>query len=226
MEVLFPRHPAFSLTFFLLCGHYVPVHILPAPRNLTERFDLLIRRLCDAVAIQSAKWAYITPLMVLVWGRLRRMSRRFASLVARMEAGRLKPPRPPAPNPDPGKTRPPRPPPSWPPVPSSPGWLLHYVQLEAAATANLLRHMIEHDPEMRGLLEAAPQLGRILRPLLRMVSPAPLPARLVPPPRPKPTPVAANVATPSANTPDPPSPSAPGLSPSGAPRPTLAPKPA
>jgi hypothetical protein len=189
------------------------VQILPAPRNLTERFDLLIRRLCDAVAIQSAKWAYITPLMVLVWGRLRRMSRRFAALVARMEAGRLKPPRPPAPNPDPGRTRPPRPPPPWPPFPSSPGWLLHYVQLEAAATANLLRHMIEHDPEMRALLDAAPQLGRILRPLLLMVGPAPFPARLIRPPRPQPaqravSAAAANVATPTGVAPDP-----PGLSP-------------
>ncbi len=159
---------------------------LPPPRDLTERFDLLIRRLCDAVAIQSAKYAYITPLMVLVWGRLRRMSRRFASLVARVEAGQLKPPRSAVQNPDPGRTRPPRPPPPWPPLPSSPGWLLHYVQLEAAATNNLLRHMLEHDPEMRALLEAAPQLGRILRPLLRMVSPAPLPARLIRPPPPAP----------------------------------------
>jgi hypothetical protein len=169
------------------------VQILPPPRNLTERFDWVIQRLCDAVAIQSAKWAYITPLMVLVWGRLRRMSRRFAALAARMEAGRLKPPRPPAANPDPGGTRPHQ----QPPFPSTPGWLLHYVQLEAAATANILRHMLEHDPEMRALLEAAPQLGRILRPLLRMVSPAPLPARLLrPPPAPHPSSAAAAPATP------------------------------
>jgi hypothetical protein len=158
----------------------------------------VIQRLCDAVAMQSAKWAYITPLMVLVWGRLRRMSRRFASLVARMEAGRLKPPRASVQNPDPGRPRPPRPPPPWPPFPSSPGWLLHYVQLEAAATANLIRHMLEHDPEMRALLEAAPQLGRILRPLLRMVSPAPLPTRLIRSPRPAPS-----LVTPNRVAPDP-----------------------
>jgi hypothetical protein len=158
------------------------VQILPPPRNLTERFDLMIRRLCDAVAIQSAKWAYITPLMVLVWGRLRRISRRFASLVARMEAGHLKPPRSAVQKPDPGETRPPRPPPPQPPFPSSPGWLLHYVRLEAAATRSLLRHMLEHDPDMRALLEAAPRLGRILRPLWRMVSRDPLPIRLQRPP--------------------------------------------
>jgi hypothetical protein len=178
----------------------------------------VIQRLCDAVAMQSAKWAYITPLMVLVWGRLRRMSRRFASLAARMEAGRLKPPRPAVQNADPGKSRPPRPPPPWPPVPSTPGWLLHYVQLEAAATANILRHMLEHDPDMRALLAAAPQLGRILRPLLRMVSPAPLPATLVRPPRPKPAPVARDALSPSSATPSVAIPAAaapnrPGLSP-------------
>jgi hypothetical protein len=177
------------------------VQIHPPPRNLTERFDWVIQRLCDAVAIQSAKWAYITPLMVLVWGRLRRMSRRFASLAARMEAGRLKPPRPVVENPDPGVTRPPRPPPPRPPFPSSPGWLLHYVQLEAAATANLLRHMIEHDPQMRALLEAAPQLGRILRPLLFMVSPAPLPARLTPPPTTRPPTTRPSTTRPSTTRP-------------------------
>jgi hypothetical protein len=180
----------------------------------------VIQRLCDAVAIQSAKWAYITPLMVLVWGRLRRMSRRFASLVARMEAGRLKPPRPAVPNPNPDRARPPRPPPPWPPVPSTPGWLLHYVQLEAAAAANLIRHMLEHDPEMRALLDAAPQLGRILRPLLRMVSPAPLPARLIRPPRPTPSPAAPSPAAPRPGAvpndtaaPDPPSVPTQSLSP-------------
>ncbi len=189
------------------------MHIAPPPRNLTERFDLLIRRLCDAVAIQSAKYAYLTPLMVLVWGRLRRMSQRFAALVARMEAGRLRPPRPAVQNPD--RPRPQHPPPPWPPVPSIPGWLLHYVQMEAAATSSLLRHMLEHDPEMRALLQAAPQLGRILRPLLRMVSPAPLPQRLIRPPRPAPRPPApAPLAAPAgaartgtAAAPDPPGPS-------------------
>jgi hypothetical protein len=204
------------------------VQIHQPPRNLTERFDLLIRRLCDAVAIQSAKYAYLTPLMVLVWTRLRRMSRRFANLVARMEAGRLKPPRPAAPrNPDPNRTPAARPPPPrpwpprpWPPVPSSPGWLLHYVQLEAAATANLIRHMLEHDPEMRALLDAAPQLGRILRPLLWMVSLDPLPATLARPPRPKPTQVAAAIAIPTAAA-DPPIPSPIGPPPTG-----LSPKPA
>jgi hypothetical protein len=204
------------------------VPILPAPRNLTERFDWVIQRLCDAVAIQSAKWAYITPLMVLVWGRLRRMSRRFAALAARMEAGRLKPPRPAVQNPDPGKTRPPRPPPPWPPVPGTPGWLLHYVQLEAAATANLIRHMLEHDPEMRALLEAAPQLGRILRPLLRMVSPAPLPARLIRPPRPAPSPAAPNRVAPRAVAPssDVTTADPPGLSSSRLSSSRLSPKPA
>jgi hypothetical protein len=197
---------------------YPRVRILPAPRNLTERFDWVIQRLCDAVAIQSAKWAYITPLMVLVWGRLRRMSRRFASLVARMEAGRLKPPRPPTP--DPGRTRPPRPPPPGPRFPSSPGWLLHYVRLEAAATSSLLRDMLEHDPELRALLEAAPQLGRILRPLLRMVSTGPVPETLRRPPGPPPGPA----ATPTA--PDPPQPPPrPGRSPGAEPSPNPWPSP-
>ena len=41
------------------------------------------------------------------------------------------------------------------------------------------------DPEMRALLAAAPQAGRILRPLWRKLSPRPLPAVLRLPPRPR-----------------------------------------
>ncbi|HST76425.1 MAG TPA: hypothetical protein VLJ20_13695, partial [Acetobacteraceae bacterium] len=41
------------------------------------------------------------------------------------------------------------------------------------------------DPEMRALLAASPQAGRILRPLWRKLSPRPLPAVLRLPPRPR-----------------------------------------
>ncbi len=40
------------------------------------------------------------------------------------------------------------------------------------------------DPEMRALLAASPQAGRLLRPLWRKLSPDPLPEVLRPPPRP------------------------------------------
>jgi hypothetical protein len=41
------------------------------------------------------------------------------------------------------------------------------------------------DPEMRALLAASPQAGRILRPLWRKLTPYPLPAVLRLPPRPR-----------------------------------------
>jgi len=41
------------------------------------------------------------------------------------------------------------------------------------------------DPEMRALLAASPQAGRILRPLWRKLSPRPLPDVLRLPPRPR-----------------------------------------
>jgi hypothetical protein len=54
------------------------------------------------------------------------------------------------------------------------------------------------DPEMRALLAASPQAGRILRPLWRKLSPRPLPAVLRLPPRPK-RPRVAGSESPGAN---------------------------
>jgi hypothetical protein len=56
---------------------------------------------------------------------------------------------------------------------------------EAAAAGSQLRHLLA-DPEMAALIEAAPQMGRLLRPLCRSLG-VRLPPGLLPPPRaPKP----------------------------------------
>ena len=73
------------------------------------------------------------------------------------------------------------------------------VPLASAGTANWLRHLLEKDPDMRALLTAAPQLGRILRPLWHMVSPDPFPAEIARPRRPIPPPEPATAAPPAAS---------------------------
>jgi hypothetical protein len=61
------------------------------------------------------------------------------------------------------------------------------------------------DPEAAALLEAAPQAGRILRPLCRMLA-IPLPDHLRrPKPSPEPPPAVADTASPPAGWPSPPS---------------------
>ena len=112
------------------------------------------------------------PLIVLVWTRLRRLSLRFASLAAAVREGRLAgaaargraDPRPAL---APRAPQPHR-------LPSGFGWLIRFVP-EAPAYGSLVQHWLE-DPELATLLAEAPQAGRILRPLCRMLGVEPGPA--------------------------------------------------
>src|SRR6185312_11003612 len=56
-------------------------------------------------------------------------------------------------------------------------WLIRLGGYKAAAYGSLLQHLLA-DPEMAALIAAAPQLGRVLRPLCRMLGIDPGPARL------------------------------------------------
>ncbi len=152
------------------------VPALPAP---ADRFALLIEGLCRALAARSAGGALAGSLIILIWGRLSRMAVRFSRLAARCHAGRL-PPRP-------VRRRPARsgPPPAR--LPKNFAWLVRLVP-QAAASAAQLQHLLA-DPEFAALAAAAPQAGRILRPLCRMLGIRPPPGPLTPPPltrRPRP----------------------------------------
>ena len=119
---------------------------------------------------------------MLVWTRLRRMATRFAILAARASAGtlprrRIRGPRP---------QNPARLPPQRQRLPQGVFWLIRLLP-EAAQFAGQVQHLLS-DPEMAALLAAAPQAGRILRPLCRMLALPPGPAALRPAvPRPVPT---------------------------------------
>ncbi len=149
----------------------------PDPRGPAERFGVIIDWLCGAVALRAARDRAVAALLVLVWGRLRRMAVRLATLAARASAGAL--PGHPArvPHLMPRGSRPRQ------RLPEGFAWLVRLVP-EAASYGSQLRHLLS-DPEMAALLEAAPQAGRILRPLCRMLGVRPTPALPPPPKRPE-----------------------------------------
>jgi hypothetical protein len=152
----------------------------PAPPGLAETFRLIIGGLCEAVARRIAADRTAGPFILLIVARLRRIARRFAALAARVQAGKLKPPRHRTPKPRPPRERPPG-------LPRSFGWLIRFVPYEAACFGSQLQHQFSQ-PEMMALLEVAPQAGRILRPLCRMLQIDLPPALRLParPPRPPP----------------------------------------
>jgi hypothetical protein len=161
---------------------------------------LPIQPLADAVAqflervlkiwFDKAPFPYVNapPIRDQVHWRIRRLANRFAALIARAIAGTLptprlrKPPVPPEPvAPDAALAeathRRPRKPD---PLPREHGWLIRMLPA-LAPYASGLEGMIYHDPQMAELIAAAPQVGRILRPLLwALGGHVPLIARLHP----------------------------------------------
>jgi hypothetical protein len=149
-----------------------------ASPGLAETFGLIIGGLCKAAAVRMCADPSVRPPLLLIHAWLKRLVQRFAALIARVEAGTLRPPRPgrhraPAKNP-PGKPRP-----RW---PQNFAWLIKMLPYEAACFGSQLQHQFSQ-PEMMALLEAAPQAGRLLRPLCRMLA-VELPPALRLPPRP------------------------------------------
>ena len=149
-------------------------HATPHPP--AARFARLIAALCDAVAarvIGPARPGLAGPLVILIWSRLQRIAGRIARLAARAEAGRLRPPRPrPA-----ASRRPPSPP--YQRLPRGAAWLIRAVPAAASAAGQL--EALLADPATRTLIEAAPQIGRTLRPLCRMLGVSLPPALRLPP---------------------------------------------
>ncbi len=144
------------------------------------RFAGIIAMLCRMVAARIAGGRLAGPLIILICRRLRRLARRFSALAARHAAGRLPARRHPR-----GTPRTPRP--ARPAAPSPPprdrAWLIRLVPEAAAGTSHL--QLLLAEPEMAALIAAAPQTGRILRPLCHMLGVRP-PAILALPPRPAP----------------------------------------
>ena len=165
--------------------------------SLQGAFTGILRALGSRLAARGAGHNPLpTPLVVATYGRLCRSIRRFASLLARFRAGpwTTRSPRSRLPSP-----RPPRPGAASLRLPRGWGWLLPLVPADAAAAGSQLSHLLAQ-PEMAELIAGAPTLGRILRPLARMLAidlPPPLQA---PKPKPKPAPARQNPRPPNHGT--------------------------
>lgn len=147
----------------------------PFPLTLTDRFACILGGLCRMVAARGGRDHAAAPVALLVWSRLSRMVTRFKALVAQMEAGTLLSPRPrtsrrkPAAHAAPQELR----------LPSGHIWLIKFAP-ETVQFSGQVQHLLT-DTEMMRLMAAAPQAGRIVRPLCRMLGLAvPEVARLPP----------------------------------------------
>ena len=136
-----------------------------------ERFNSLLEGLFSDLATRAANaWVPVPPhqlvLIKLIWRRLRRMSRRFAAILARWHAGTLvaarsAPRRAAAARPA-GSMR-------WQGLSQRFGWVIHAVSWFVNVRHFELKEMLE-DPEAAALVAAAPELGRVLRPLCQMLA--------------------------------------------------------
>ncbi len=131
----------------------------------------------EAIGRHSVRHPAITPIVLLVCARFTRLIARLDRLSLKHQAGTLAPraprsaktPRKPAAKPD---LR----------LPTGRGWLVRMVP--AAGAAGGAVHALLQDPDVRALVEAAPQAGRLFRPLSRMLG-VDLPAWLRLPRRPR-----------------------------------------
>jgi hypothetical protein len=149
------------------------------PMSPADRFTCTIETLLKVVAGLGHRRRMHGPLVVAIWGRIRRLSNRFLRFWALYQAGKLRPPRvrarPAAPRPQ----RLPRPVSLLPPQRFY--WLAKLIQ-ETAGFGVMLGDLLRTEPEIEAMVRAAPQTGRVLRPLCAMLGLAPpewlrLPAR-------------------------------------------------
>jgi len=170
---------------------------LPTPREaLTDNFKAIFAGFYREVVRFGHHHRAALPLVTILLSYLNRAADRFARAAAKPPTP-SKPPRDPAPEthvpdcaaPDPAPLKPKRPrQPS--PFPTKFAWLLHL--MPTTPTTGVLAAQTRHeliafinDPALIELLEAKPNLGRILRPLCRIFG-IETPQHLRLPPRPKP----------------------------------------
>ena len=169
---------------------FVPDIARPSPPDL---FNSLIEGLfSDITTVATNPWTppLLGELLVikLIWRRLRRMSRQFAAIMAQLRAGTLPP------MPESAPDRAPRPASEDPLAPDRParlprpsqrfGWVIYAISYFVWMRHYELQEMLE-EPETQTLVADAPQFGRVLRPLCRMLKVKP-PTWLQPPRRVRP----------------------------------------
>jgi hypothetical protein len=163
--------------------------------DLSWRLGRIMYSLREIIGTHAGRHPASVAVITLLWSYLHRVEKRFAALARRVEAGGAAG----APARTSAASLAPRLPQFGPPCPRRPGlptkfcWLILLVPYHAACIAGQVRHLLM-DPEMAALFAAAPQAGRIFRPLCRMLGIAPergLPPGLFRPPVPRRSPAQA-----------------------------------
>ncbi len=145
------------------------------PDHLTHIVTYLRTLLARILPLEHRPAAEGPPLYVVLSNRVGRYAERIARLYALFLAGRLPPPRPsragcPPPAPQEAAPAPPRPRSV---VPRAKFWLLRLGRHDIAAAGTQLQAWLER-PDLPDFIAAAPQAGRHLRPLCRLLA-VPLP---------------------------------------------------
>ncbi len=148
--------------------------VLAAP-SLPARLALVIDLLCRGITVSLPKRWDAAPQALRAWARLRRLLARFAALVAAVEAGRVPVARTRA-----GAVSRPRPPAATTRLPAGSGWLLSLAPAIETRVGRAQLKSLLGEPELASLLLAAPQAGRLLRPLCHMLRIELPPALLLP----------------------------------------------
>lgn len=128
--------------------------------DIARRFALIVAGLAALVAHRFVRDPRLGALIVPLWTRLTRASRRFGRLMHRLAVNRR--PRPSGTHRHlPAAATTAR-------LPAGHGWLIRAIPHEAAAYAAQLETLLA-EPAVAGLLATCPAAGRILRPLARML---------------------------------------------------------
>jgi hypothetical protein len=174
--------------------------LLPRATTMPEKLSNLFLMLLGAVGDRlrpDHPWRLDVSLGVRIQARLWRIKKRIATLLARIEAGTLRPPRPHKPRQRPSRPKAEGPStdrgarPTEPRLPTHRAWLNRLVrprESEASVVATVSHHLAQmlRSPELTLLIGQHPRLAEEFRPLCRMVGvdPSLLPPRPPRPPRP------------------------------------------
>ena len=154
----------------------------PEPPTLHAHLGAIMAGVRAMISDLRFRHPIVGPILILVWAYLHRPAQRLERLIARWQAGGVAPPRP--------RLAVVRSQPRLPRarLPTGYAWLVRLVQRTAQFGPQL--EALVARPEMHALLAAAPQAGRILRPLFTMLGIRPFPPVLrrpgAPPPPPGP----------------------------------------
>ena len=136
----------------------IPAPVSAYAPEFARRLGIILRMLAAIVARRLAREPRFIALVVPLWRRINRATRRFERLMVSLAAGRL-------PKPSRSGHGGPRQPN---PLPRGRGWLVRVLGYEAAGCASQLQALLA-EPEAADLLALVPAAARIIRPVGRML---------------------------------------------------------